>query len=143
MGLGSDVIDGISVCLSEEFGDEYTIYSEEIKQGLKEPCFFIFPLNPSQTPMPAARYERKNPFDIHYFPKSRYERNSEIENVADRLYTALEYITVNGDMVRGTNFHYEVVDGVLHFFVSYNLFVIRQVQKTPMEQMQEDTKMKG
>lgn len=33
------VIDGISKAINEEFGDEYNIYTEEIEQGLKEPCF--------------------------------------------------------------------------------------------------------
>ena len=33
------IIDGILAALSEEFGDEYTLYTESVKQGMKEPCF--------------------------------------------------------------------------------------------------------
>lgn len=36
----NDIIVGISTALYKEFGDEYEIYQEEIRQGLKEPCFF-------------------------------------------------------------------------------------------------------
>ena len=37
----NNVIAGIAIALNEEFGDDYEIYTEEIKQDLKEPCFFI------------------------------------------------------------------------------------------------------
>lgn len=33
------IIDGISISLNAEFGDDYKIYTESIEQGLKEPCF--------------------------------------------------------------------------------------------------------
>ena len=45
----SNVIAGIAIALNQEFGDDYEIYTEEIKQDLKEPCFFITLLNPSKT----------------------------------------------------------------------------------------------
>lgn len=35
----NEIIAAISVALDAEFGDEYEIYMEEIKQDLKEPCF--------------------------------------------------------------------------------------------------------
>ncbi len=42
---GTRIIDGISIRINEVFGDDYEIYSEDIEQGFKEPCFFILPLN--------------------------------------------------------------------------------------------------
>lgn len=45
----NNVIAGIAIALNQEFGDDYEIYTEEIKQDLKEPCFFITLLNPSKT----------------------------------------------------------------------------------------------
>ena len=41
------IIEAISVALNGEFGDSYEIHMEEIEQGLEEPCFFIFCLNPT------------------------------------------------------------------------------------------------
>lgn len=121
----NNLIDGISVKLNEVFGNEIRIYSESVKQGLKEPCFFIAVLNPTQNPMIGARYFREHSFDIHYFP-SKDGGNQEIQDVASKLFDALEYITLlDGDLVRGTEMHYEVVDGVLHFFVDYNFHVIK------------------
>ena len=44
------LIEAISIALNGEFGDEYEIHMEEIKQDLKEPCFFIQSLKPEQEP---------------------------------------------------------------------------------------------
>ncbi|HOL87034.1 MAG TPA: hypothetical protein PLK32_06735 [Defluviitoga tunisiensis] len=131
----NDLIDGISVKLNQVFGDGVRIFSESVKQGLKEPCFFIAVLNPTQNPMIGVRYFREHSFDIHYFP-SKDGGNQEIQDVASKLFDALEYITLlDGDLVRGTEMHYEVVDGVLHFFVDYNFHVIKH--KAPDAYMEE------
>ena len=37
----TEIIEAISVALNSEFGDDYEIHMEEIRQGLTEPCFFI------------------------------------------------------------------------------------------------------
>ncbi|WP_334303291.1 phage tail terminator family protein, partial [Clostridioides difficile] len=37
----NNIIDGISVKLDKSFGEKYTIYSEDVEQGINEPCFFI------------------------------------------------------------------------------------------------------
>lgn len=50
----------------------------------------------------------------------------------------LEYIAVGGDLLRGSNMRYEVVDGVLHFFVNYDLHVLR-VPDVPEESMESIT----
>ena len=130
------IITGISRALDDEFnadGDEYTIYTENVEQGLDEPCFFIFKLKPSSKQLVGNRYERKYPFDIHYFPRDKENINYEINEVTERLFTALEYITVDG-IVRGTNMNAEIVDNVLHFFINFNMIVKKET--TPEETME-------
>ena len=121
------IITGISQALDAEFNseenEEYTIYTEDVEQGLEEPCFFIFSLKPSSKQLVGNRYDRKYPFDIHYFPKDEENINNEINEVTERLFTALEYITVDNNLVRGTNMNVEIVDNVLHFFVDFNMIV--------------------
>ena len=56
------IIEAISVALNGEFGDRYEIHMEELEQGLEEPCFFIFCLNPSSDLFLGKRYFRTNPF---------------------------------------------------------------------------------
>ena len=43
----NSIIEAISIALNAEFGDDYTTYTEEQEQGLKEPCFFISTLEPT------------------------------------------------------------------------------------------------
>ena len=42
----NSIIEGISISLNAEFGDDYTTYTESVEQGLNEPCFFLFCINP-------------------------------------------------------------------------------------------------
>ncbi len=132
------IIEGISVALNEEFGDSYEIHMEEIRQGMQEPCFFISPISPVFMQYFSNRYQSVNPYCIQYFPAGD-EVQRECASVAERMCGCLEYITVSGDTkpVRGTKMSYQVVDGVLNFFVNYDLFVVRKKEEpAAMESMQ-------
>lgn len=137
------IIDGISVAINSEFGDPYEIYTESIEQGLVEPCFSILCLNPTINQKLGKRYFRRNQFCIHYFPSSD-EKRSECQAVIERLMNALEIITVDGDLCRGTDMHGEVVDNVLSFFVNYDMYVYKEEAAAPvMESVEHITTMKG
>lgn len=56
------ITDAISIALNGEFGDGYTNYTENVKQGLKEPCFFIFCINPTHELFLGKRYSGKISF---------------------------------------------------------------------------------
>ena len=122
----NEIINGIAVKLNQAYGSDYKIYKENIKQGLKEPCFSIVILESEQSAKLPSRYFRSYPFDIHYFPKSSDKPKAEMYDVAERLLMDLEYITVLDNLCRGSKMRYEIVDGVLHFFVNYDLFVKKQ-----------------
>lgn len=137
----SSIVAGISWALDAEFGESCTIYTEEVEQGLEEPCFFIFCLNPTVRHFLGARYFRKNQFCIQYFPACG---NKECNAVGERLLWALEYLKVNEDLFHGTEMRYEIADGVMNFFVNYNCFIYRQVLKEdPMEMVDVRTEAKG
>lgn len=140
----NEIIEAISVALYKEFGEEYEIYMEEIEQDLKEPCFFIFCLNPATKPCLGKRYFKSNPFCIQYFPKSE-EKQRECNGIAERMYNCLEYIYIsdseNPNMGRKMN--YEVVDGVLNFFVDYDFFVIKKENNAVMEVLEIQTNAKA
>lgn len=142
------IIEAIAFALDEEFngGDEqFTIYDDEVKQGLKEPCFFIACLNPAQRLFLGKRYFRENSFCIQYIPKAGNCKNEELNEVRDRLFCCLEYITVDGDLIRGTKMSGAPVDGVLNFLVSYDMFVyIQRSENAPsMEEFRQETSVKG
>lgn len=139
----NSIIEAISISLNEEFGDGYETHMEEIKQGLKEPCFFITCLNPTTELFLGKRYFRTNQFCIQYFPETN-EKQRECNGVAERVWQCLEYITIYGEdkPIMGTKMKYEVVNGVLNFFVNYDCFIRKIEQQTPMESLQASTNVK-
>lgn len=140
--MTNSIIEAISTALDAEFGEKYEIHMEEIKQGLKEPCFFIVSLNPTTELFLGKRYFKTNNFCIQYFPESA-KKQRECNDVAERMNWCLEYITVDGDKCRGTKMHNEVIDGVLNFFVSYNFFVYKQEVGDVMCDMESRNSVKG
>ena len=139
----NSIIEAISTSLNIEFGDNYEIHMEEIKQDLEEPCFFVHCLNPTNELFLGRRYFRTNQFCIQYFPETD-EKQRECNDVAERMFLCLEYITVYGEdkPIMGTKMKYEVVDGVLNFFVNYDCFVRKTEQHIPMETLHESTDIK-
>lgn len=138
------LVESISIQLEAAFGEDYTIYDESIEQGLKEPCFFIQCLNPTEELFFWKRYFRQNQFCIQYFPEDKMHGKQECYAVGERLLSCLEYLDVSGDLVMGTKRKYEVVDGILHFFVNYDLFVYKVAESVPvMEEVSSETHVKG
>jgi hypothetical protein len=137
------IIDGIIAAILSEFGEGVEIYTESVEQGFAEPSFSILCLNPSISQKLGKRYFRSNQLCIHYFPESA-EKRTECHAVAERLIGALELITVDGDLCRGTEMHHEITDDVLSFFVNYDMYVIKDVAtETAMESLDQKTDMKG
>lgn len=140
----NSIIDGISVSLNSEFGDKYKVFVNELRQGLKEPCFFVSCIKPSNRIFLGTRYYRTHAFCVQYFPESKTGEREECNDVSDRLMLCLEYITVTGDLIRGTEMHSEIVDGILNFFVNYDFFVNVKTADLPiMEELEHGTDVKG
>lgn len=115
------------------FRDKDTkIYSESIEQGFQEPCFYIKEVNSSQNRELGNRYKREHLYDIHYFPNlNSSTKNTDMRAMAEVLYEQLEYIEVAGRPLRGYDMNYRIVDGVLHFFVRYPIFVRKEIDPIP------------
>lgn len=140
----NEIIAGISTKLFETFGANYTIYTENVEQFLKEPCFYIELVNSNRSQIIGNRYKSENSFDIHFFT-AEDELKKDFRSVADVLFDALEYIRLgNGDLLRGINMHYEIVDDVLHFFVDYNMILQKVFEPAEtMKNYETKIKMKG
>ncbi len=139
----NSIITAISQALNTEFGDDYAIYAEDVAQGLQEPCFFIACINPTSRLFLNRRYFRSNQFCLQYFPADINRAREECNAVAERLYWCLEWISVAGDLTRGTQMRYEVIDNVLHFFVNYDMFVYRLDNTPAMSELTENVSVKG
>lgn len=127
--MTNEIVKGISRALYGAFGDEYTIYKEDVPQNFTEPCFSIVHVRGESDMKSPTRYFIHNLFDIHYFPKDELNLRTEMRSVIESLFLSLEYINVLDNLCRGTKMSYEIIDGVLHFFVNYDMFVTKNVVK--------------
>lgn len=130
----NDIVDGISLTLSKEFS-ESEIYTENVEQGLTEPCFLITLVKPENDHFINNKYKQKHLFSVQYFPLGG---RSEINEVLERLYFVLEEVTdLNGKSFRGSKMNAEPVDNVLHFFVHYDFFAHKvEIMGDPMESIE-------
>lgn len=136
----NDIMDAVTGKLDELF-PECTIYTDEVEQDLQEPCFFVSFLEPSETPMLGQRYFRSTGVGIIYLPKGSGAVSRELARVSDRLMDGMEYIRMPDDsLLRGTHMKGNVSDGVLNFFVNYNMFVIKEKEQ---EEAMEILDVKG
>lgn len=137
------IIEAISMALNAEFGDNYEIHMEEIKQDLKEPCFFISCINPTSSLFLGNRYLRESMFCIQYFPEQKGNEKRECNEVAERLFLCLEWLDIDGEQVKGTRMKCEVVSGILNFFVNYDVYIQKAVSLPTMEELEGDIEAKG
>ena len=137
----NDIIKGVAKAIRNEFGENCRIYTDEVKQGLKEPCFFISTLNPQMKQVFGKRYIISCQIMVQYITEGG---KAECNDVAMRLFEVLELITVSGDLVRGKNMSYEVSDGVLSFSVSYDIFVYKTDEaKDYIESIEQKTEVQN
>ena len=117
----NDVIHAVMAALKQNYPD-IKIYGDEIKQGFQEPCFFVKVFPVEHIRELGERYLRAHSFDIHYFADSAEDQHV----MAEQLYEKLEYISLLNGVCRGSNLKHEIVDGVLHFFISYDFHVLKE-----------------
>lgn len=132
---------GISQALNREFGDGYSVYQNNVSQGLVEPCFFIAVLESSKEQYLQNRFLQRSSFDVHYFPKDETD-NREMQDTAERMLACLEWILPE-QPIRGTDIRWQVKDGVLHFFVNYNIVRNRMTSKEFMTEMEKTITTEG
>ena len=144
------VIEGIAEALKREY-PSYPVYVDKVEQELNAPAFFIENLGSTQEQKSDIRYWRKHSFEVHFFPLGENGATQEIQDVATRLFEVLEYIVLEElvygksceGLIRGTGMNYKAVDGVLHFFVEYNFFVLKKVPEVPyMESLHREIKLR-
>lgn len=130
----NDVRYAVQVALDDAFPD-IEVSGEEIKQDLDAPHFFVRLLEPGHTKELGRRYRRDHPFVVRYFSPDR--SNNDMYNMGEKLTSVLEWITVGGRVWPGQQMRAEIINEVLHFFVSYNLLVWSRPPEAPHMQTLE------
>lgn len=138
------IMEAISIALDAEFGEGYEAYIEEMPQDMDGRDFFIQCLGQADTLFMGRKYFRRSQFCIQYFPLSEDGRNRECLDVGERLFSCLEYLEIGGSLAKGTKMRYEMVDGILHFFVNYDMFVYKMGEPVPfMGDVASEVQVKG
>lgn len=125
------IIDGVIAKLDELYGDTYPYAREVSEQGVEDGSFFVKALKPSRKQIINTRGNEKYPIDIHFF---NFEHIADAYDIASVLMANMTDIIVCGHIVHGSDIEYEVVDDVLHFFITYSLTTRRE--ETPAENVQ-------
>lgn len=134
---------GVIAKLKQSFPNIERVYGEEIAQGFKEPCFFVKLFPASQKRIVGYRHQRFHAFDVHYFTDEQYP-NDALHEMAEQLYGVLEHITVNGDLLAGAKMEHEISEGVLHFFIHFDMTVYQEKPVIPlMEELSVNIKIRG
>ena len=141
--MGNDIVEGIAFRLGELFPD-VEVHRDEIAQGFDAPCFFIKTLRTVQAAKLDNRYFRRHSFDVHYFPRRESGASADVQEIATALLMGLEYVLAGDSLIRASRTEYEVHDGVLHFMVDYDVFILREREKLPyMETLTQRQTTKG
>jgi len=133
------VVAGIKEAIQAEFGDGYEVYTTQVRQGLKRPCFIVDFVNQIDEHFPSDRHRMLNTFSVRYIPNNTPGAKLECYDAQDRLTGALDFITADGDLLRGVDIHGQMLDGELVFIVNYD-YNLRHVEEIPlMETLKIDT----
>lgn len=138
----NDIIQGIAAAVTAVKNAEF--YDSEAEQDFDPPCFFVQTLEFGETPEPNARQRWVQPFDVLYFPAEN-ENRPELYAYAEQLVQALCIISLpSGRKLRGNDIKYQIQDGNLHVFVSYNVLLApADVPAETMGSLQQTEIVKG
>lgn len=138
--MTEDIIKAVCAAIYNEFGDGYTIYTEAVAQDAQTPCFFVICTQPKLNRYMSDEYYQEIPIVVQYLPQNTENYRSECEDVFERLSLSLDTISLDDSCVHGADTHGEIIDGVLNFFVDYNMMVYKNTEpKTPMRKFSSHT----
>lgn len=136
MIISSDtIINAISKTLSDNF-EGVSIYTNKAEQGLILPCFFITQKNTEFEKVGRNKYKINYLINISYHPKELSE--VKLNEIAFNLFNLLEVLSLdNKKIIYSKGLRYEIVDGILQFFVNYELTVNKGVtQETKLNNIE-------
>lgn len=97
---------GITKSLFDEFDGEFSIYTENIEQGIKKPCFFVLHRSTEHKKLIMGRMIFEYGFEIKAMFSER--KNSGIHSISNRITDALRVIDcddwkINAEEIKFTN----------------------------------------
>lgn len=136
----ADIKQGIIDAIAEAFPSA-TIYTEKVPQNFEDGSFRVKSITATNRPELSTRRWREVQFDILYFPAAMEEAESEWELVRDKLFNTVEWITVAGDTMRGTELagDWDAEQEVGHFRVTFGAHLLERSERDKMETLTQTT----
>lgn len=129
----SELMKAVISRLEELFQQQYPVYEEAAFQttgGQADlPGFAVRLLEATETPRLGRRYFRETALCIRFIPGSGGQGAGEQADMVETLMNGLEYVETADGTLRGAGRNAVIKDGVLHFFVNYNAFVVKPLAK--------------
>lgn len=122
------ILDSISLALHNAYPNN-NIHSDIVLQGLKKGDFNISLVAASHSHVMDKRHLQNSLFEVLYYP---HKGKDECYDVAYKLTEILDKITVQEQTLKCNGMRFEIVDSVLHIFVKYNLYLIKDILHTAM-----------
>ena len=111
--MTNEVIRGVAKVIASLFPD-IPVFTEKVDQGIIEPSFVVRCFRNQHGRYRGQRFRKTHSIEVQYFPPVKNRREN-AHSVEEKLFWALEYITVN-----------------------YDYFVIQKNDELPMEDLSEE-----
>ena len=131
----NSVLNSISKALYATFGDTHHYYVEDVEQRAAFPCFTLNALNPLVRSVNRKDYYRTVPCVIHYFSDDKTNTRKHSLDVGEKVLECLEYLNIDGHLVRAENMSYNFVDDVLQVFLTYRFWTEKPEDLPIMEEV--------
>lgn len=118
------LLNSVTKKLGTTFGSKYNYYVEDVKQGLKKPCFTVDVIVPLQRSKSPVLYDRTMPLVVHYFSDSKNLKN-DCYLMGEQIVECLEYLPFENNLIRGENISWQLVDDVLQVFITYKFTTVK------------------
>lgn len=145
----NSIIEAISISLNDEFGDKYPIYTEEVEQDCKKPCFFILPVSQDIKEELSGGAKKSITLDIIFYPGDKFKtgvgalENREILKMSSVLLEKMKILDVEGRKLRGTDISSETTGEILNFIVTYSYRFIRREKTEHMQKLKQKGDLKN
>lgn len=115
------IIDAIVMALFNEFGNNYTYYTDFVAQNMDTPSFMVLPISELDMREIGIRHSITVPIEIKYFPSDK--SYSERILLSERLRTAIESLAIGGYIYHPTDVECQYIDDVLVVTLNVNYSV--------------------
>ena len=133
------VLNATTIQLGKTFGNDYKYYVEDVEQGLVKPCFTVDTLTPISRSRSPVLYDRTFPLVIHYFTNNKSDVKKECYRIAEEAVECLEYLSIDGRVIRGEDISWQIIDDVLQILITYRFKTAKTNTDTPVMEESVET----